>query len=76
MSPADGPSGLPLTSEHPQDNTIERHLRDLREAADDRNVPTKPAAQESPAAGVGATTSGSPAPDAGSGPPMSSRKGG
>jgi hypothetical protein len=78
MSPAEqhGPSRLPLTSEHPQDNTTERHLRDLREASDDRHALAKRAPHESPAAGVGATTSGSPAPGAGSEPPMSSRNGG
>lgn len=78
MSPAEqhGPSRLPLTSEHPLDNTSERHLRDLRTAANDRRAAAQRMAHESPAAGVGATISGSAAPGAGSEPPMSSRNGG
>ncbi|MET0447248.1 MAG: hypothetical protein ABW004_02530 [Aeromicrobium sp.] len=64
MSPAPPhePGRPSLTSEHPQDNTTERHLRDLREAADDRDAAER-SAHERPAAGVDATTAGSPSPD-------------
>ncbi|WP_445152129.1 hypothetical protein [Baekduia sp. Peel2402] len=64
MSPAapHEPSRPSLTSEHPQDNTTERHLRDLREAADGRDTAAK-RPHESPATGVDATTKGLPSPE-------------
>ena len=68
-----------MSTEDLPDNTTERHLQDLRDAADDRRATTDRTltAHESPAAGPGLTASRpSPVPDAGSEPPMSSRKGG
>jgi hypothetical protein len=50
MSPArhkqngsDEPSRTWFRTEGPPDNTTERHLRDVREAADDRDAGTAPA---------------------------------
>lgn len=67
-----------MTNERHPDNTTERHLRDMRDAADEQRATTgrRLTAHESPTAGPGRTVSRPSVPDAGSEPPMSSRKGG